>query len=42
VQEFYVTHRLSELSTAWANLTAGMASFGELLQVNAFSFSLSS
>jgi hypothetical protein len=40
VQEFDVTHHLSELSAAWANLTAHTASFGELLQVNAFSFSL--
>jgi hypothetical protein len=39
VQEFDVTHRLSELSATWANLTAGTTSFGELLQVNAFCFS---
>jgi hypothetical protein len=40
VQEFDVTYRLSELSTTWANLMASTASFEELLQVNAFSFSL--
>jgi hypothetical protein len=40
VQEFDVTHRLSELSAAWANLMVGMTSFGELLQVTAFTFSL--
>jgi hypothetical protein len=39
VQEFDVIHRLSELFATWANLTAGMTSFGELLQVNAFCFS---
>jgi hypothetical protein len=31
VQEFDVTHRLSELSAAWANLMTDMTSFGELL-----------
>jgi hypothetical protein len=31
VQEFDVTHRLFELSAAWANLTAGTTSFGELI-----------
>jgi hypothetical protein len=36
VQEFDATHRLSKLSTAWANLLVGVASFGELLQVDAF------
>jgi hypothetical protein len=41
VQEFDVTHRLSELSAAWANLTTDTASFRELLQVTAFTFSLS-
>jgi hypothetical protein len=40
VQEFDVTHRLSELFAAWANLMAGMTSFGELLQVTTFTFSL--
>jgi len=40
VQEFDVTHRLSELSAAWANLMAGTASFGELFQVTAFTFFL--
>jgi hypothetical protein len=42
VQEFDVTHRLSELSAAWANLMTDTTSFGVLLQVNAFTFSLSS
>jgi hypothetical protein len=38
VQDFDATHRLSKLFAAWANLSVGAASFGELLQVDAFSF----
>jgi hypothetical protein len=33
VLEFDATHRLSKLTTAWEGLSAGVASFGELLQV---------
>jgi hypothetical protein len=41
IQEFDATHRLSKLSAIWANLSVGPALFGELLLVDAFSFSLS-
>jgi hypothetical protein len=40
IQEFENTHRLSKLSAAWAKLSGGAASFGELLQVDAVPFSL--
>jgi hypothetical protein len=40
VLEFDATHRMSKLSVAWENLAAGTASFGEMLQVNTFSFCL--
>jgi hypothetical protein len=36
VLEFDASHRLSELSAAWANLSMGATSFGELLQVDDF------
>lgn len=32
LQEFDATHCLSKLSAAWANLSTGATSFGELLQ----------
>jgi hypothetical protein len=41
VLEFDATHRSSKLSADCANLSAGVASFGELLQVDAFSLFLS-
>jgi hypothetical protein len=41
VLEFDVTHHLSKLSATWANLMASTTSFGELLPVTAFTFSLS-
>jgi hypothetical protein len=31
VLEFDATHRLSKLTTAWENVSAGAASFGEQL-----------
>jgi hypothetical protein len=37
VLEFDATHRLSKLTTAWEGLSAGVASFGELLHVGIFS-----
>jgi hypothetical protein len=36
--EFDATHCLSKMTTAWENLSAGAASFGEQLQVGIFFF----
>jgi hypothetical protein len=36
VLEFNATHCLSKLTTAWEGLSAGVASFGEQLQVGIF------
>jgi hypothetical protein len=36
--EFDATHRLSKLTEAWENLSVGVASFGEQLQVGIFFF----
>jgi hypothetical protein len=38
VRDLDATHRVAELSAAWADLTTRTTSFGELLQVSAFSF----
>jgi hypothetical protein len=37
VLQFDATHRLSKLTTSWGRLAAGVASFGEWLQIRASS-----
>jgi hypothetical protein len=38
VLEFDATHRLSKLTMAWEDLSAGVTSFGEYLRVGIFFF----